>query len=448
MKLSRALIGSGLALVIAACKSSDSGETTASTSDVVTIGSLLSLTGDLAGQGRDFADTVTLAIEEINAAGGVLGKPVRVALEDDGTTVDGAKTGFSKLLAKPVSVILGPSASPQVTALAEEIKSSGVLTIGATTTSADLTTLDDGDFFFRVAPSDSYQATEIAEQLIAKVDPPALKKLCIVYRQDSYGTSLANALKDRVAAQGLVPVLAGYPPESSDLSNVVPVCDKALRCGGPTSSDAGAPDGGSPCTVGDEHEIGIAFLTFVADGAAIFDSAAKLGWSAQNERFFFSDGLRDLGIFSLLADPAVIEGGIGTAPSGPDPATPAGDTLRQLTNKFRTRFGRSPNQFIENIYDAAYLSAAAIELAGTDKSGAAARDAIRKLQDPSGTKITVGDWKSIKDAIAAKQAINLDGASGSLDFDASGDILGPYYYSIWAVKNGAITNVRVDTVTP
>jgi branched-chain amino acid transport system substrate-binding protein len=213
-------------------------------------------------------------------------------------------------------------------------------------------------------------------------------------------------------------------------------------------ADAGAGDvggGGGSCP-SDEKTIGILYITYVADGAVILDSAYKTGWSADKQRFLFSDGARDQGLLGLLANPQMLEGALGTAPSGPDPSKPEGEQLRQLQNKFKARFNRAANLFIENIYDAEYVAAAAIELAGTASSGAAVRDAVRKLQDPNGTHVQTGDWARIKDLIAQKAPINLDGASGSLDFDEHGDILPPYYYSIWSVKDGQIITVRVDTV--
>src|SRR5262249_20757531 len=158
------------------------------------------------------------------------------------------------------------------------------------------------------------------------------------------------------------------------------------------------------------------------------------------QRFFFADGARDQAIVSLVANPAMLEGALGTAPSGPPPDRPEGEQLRQLTNRFKARFNRPANLFIEDVYDAAYVAAAAIEFAGTAEDGVAVRDAIRKLQASNGTHVPTGDWKHIRELIDQKTPINLDGASGTLDFDENGDPRPPYYYAVWTVKDGTLAN--------
>lgn len=443
--MNRTILSCLFVSAVIACSTSDSGTTTPGPSQGIVIGSLNSLTGDLAGQGRDFADATTLIVEEVNAAGGVLGKPLRVEIEDDGTTAAGAKVGFSNLVGKKITGILGPSTSGQATELAELFKASRVPSISATATSPALTSLDDGDYFFRMAPSDVKQAGVIVEELVKKVDAPAIEKMCIVHRIDSYGTELANAVKTRLEAIGVKTVLESYSPEQRDLSSVMTKCNDELRCGA-GASDAGADgggDGGAGCTIGDEKKIGALFLTFVADGAAVLDSANKLGWSAQKQRFFCSDGLRDQGLFSLLQNPQMLDGAIGTAPSGPDQGTPEGERLRALRNRFQSRFGRSANLYIENIYDAGYVLVTAVELAGRGDDPTLVRDTLRKLQDPNGERVATGEWKKIRELIAAKKPINLVGASGSCDFDDKGDTKPPYYYSVWQVKDATISDVRV-----
>jgi ABC-type branched-subunit amino acid transport system substrate-binding protein len=431
------------ALALLGCPKSSSS--TADEPDSITLGSLTALTGDLSSQGRDFADVTTIVVDEINSQGGILGKKMRIELQDDGTTAAGAKVGFSNLITKNVPLVLGPSTSGETVEIVDLIKSSHILTIAATPTSPAISTLDDDDFLFRLAPSDVHQAQVLVEQLIQKVDPPAIKKMCIVFRNDSYGTNFTQIVKDKMTALGVQVTTSGYQPEALDLSHVIEPCDHDLRCGG-TGGDAGADAGGPSCTIGDEREIAVLFVTFVADGASVLDSAYKTGWSADKQRFFFPDGARDQALIQLVANPQMLEGSVGTAPSGPDTDTQDGELRRNLLAKFRARFNRDGNLFLENIYDAAYLGAAAIELAGTATNSALIRDALRKLHDPAGVQVATGEWSKIKDLIAQKQPMKLVGASGSLQFDANGDTLPPYYYSLWAVKNGVIVNTSVQTI--
>src|SRR5256885_2260337 len=62
------------------------------------IGTLTSVSGDLASLGLEFNDATSLAIEDINGSGGVLDRSVKLRVQDDATTPDGAKDGYSKLL--------------------------------------------------------------------------------------------------------------------------------------------------------------------------------------------------------------------------------------------------------------------------------------------------------------------------------------------------------------
>src|SRR5262249_38142921 len=147
-------------------------------------GLLTAVSGDLAGLGKDLTDTTNMAFDEINLAGGLFdGRPLRISLQDDGTTAEGAPIGYANLLSKGVPVILGPTVAQGVIANASQIASRMTLTIGQATSSPALTTLDDGGFFYRVVPSDAVQGIVLG-QLIADA---GVQNVCIVYRDDSYG---------------------------------------------------------------------------------------------------------------------------------------------------------------------------------------------------------------------------------------------------------------------
>jgi branched-chain amino acid transport system substrate-binding protein len=433
-------VGAALAIVLAAllapamqgCPSNESPSTPAST-ESVEIGSTVALTGDLSGTGKDNADAENLAVEEINAAGGVLGRPLKLALEDDRTTVDGARAAYSTLVARGVPAIVGPSSSSQVAAVADLIATARILTIGRTATSPNLTSLADDDFFFRVAPSDVFQGKLLARL----VRETGIQRLCIVHREDAYGTRLADVVSETLGTTVSV-TRSSYNPTSKDLSGVLRKCDPLL-C---SQNDGGAADAGAPCS--EDTKVALLMATFVTDGAAVLRSAGP--WSAKKQHFFFTDGSRDAELVRLGLPLDVLEGARGTLPSGPDTTSADGAVLLRYQNAFRSRYGAPAPAFAETAYEAIYVAATAIELAGT-ASGPAARDAMRRLSNPDGVKVSAGDWRGIRETIAAGQPIDYRGVTGGADFDANGDLSPPYYYRVWRIADGASVTDRIEKVT-
>ncbi len=424
----------GLAVAIAAIGSMgcpSNAETVES--DVLELGTTVALTGDLAGTGKDNADAAKLAVDQINANGGVLGRPIRLIVEDDRTTVDGARAAFDRLVGRRVPVIIGPSSSSQVIGVADLIASSRTLTIGRTSTSPLITTLPDDDFFFRVAPSDTFQG-----RLLAKlIHEAGVQRLCIIHREDTYGEQLASVVTRELGPTVDI-VRSSYNPANKDLSSVLPACNRLL-C---SQADGGISDAGAPCPA--DAQTGLLMLTYVSDGASILASAN--GWSASKQHFFFADGSRDNELVRLGLPGGLLEGARGTLPSGPDPASAEGAVLLAYQNAFLTRYGTPAPAFSETAFEAVYVAATAIELAGA-ASGEAARDAVRRLGDPAGTAVSAGDWKGIRDAIRTRRPIRYRGVTGDARFDENGDIEPPYYYRVWRIKNGASATEKIEKVT-
>src|SRR5262249_27388712 len=113
-----------LALLAAACgssskKSSGTSPTTAGSSNargnidgVLTLGALLPQSGDLSAIFKSLSTPIKIAVDEINAAGGVNGKPVVLKSADDGTDPNIASQSLDTLLTSDkVDAVLGPAAS-------------------------------------------------------------------------------------------------------------------------------------------------------------------------------------------------------------------------------------------------------------------------------------------------------------------------------------------------
>src|SRR5205807_131830 len=107
----------------------------------LTIGALLPQSGDLSAIYKSLATPVQMAIDEINLAGGVNGKPVVLKKADDGTKTDVATASLDTLLnSDKVDAIVGPAASGTVLGILGKVKTAGVLDCSGSATSAELTT--------------------------------------------------------------------------------------------------------------------------------------------------------------------------------------------------------------------------------------------------------------------------------------------------------------------
>jgi branched-chain amino acid transport system substrate-binding protein len=392
----------------------------------IPIGVVEPRSGDLAAQGQNQDRSLRLAIAEINAAGGVLGRPLTLTIEDDKTTPEGTANAYQAHLQAGVPVILGPDYSGGVIAIAAQIRDGKTLTLSGAATSPALAAFNDSNFFFRTVPSDAIQALVLA-RLIRK---QKCKNVCVVHRRDLYGTGLAEALIAHLKASDVDAITSSYDPKATSLSDVMPRCDE-LRSQG---ADAG-----------------IVFITFEGDGKLILDDAAESGWTANDHPVFFVDGNRRQELFSGLkqANRNAFNGALGTAPSGPELDD---GILGQRRRAFQERFmamhdGIAPGTFAENEYDTAYLAAIAIELAGSPDDREAIRDAMNRTS--AGPAMAAGDWAGIRAAIAAYGQIDYLGASGDVGLDPdSGELLPPYYIRKWTINDdGKIVDQDVETVT-
>jgi len=414
MKLPTALV---LAASLAACGGSgdDSGQ--------VRIGLLAPLSGDLALSGRDLRDTAQLAIDEINASGGLLGRDAVLDVEDDASSPNGAVSGYTRLLAGGVAAVIGPSHSPGVRALEATIKASRTLTISGSATASGLGALDDDGYFFRTVPSDTVQSTVLA----AKIMEQGCQHICLVHRRDAYGDSLSDAVVAALTAGSNPEIIdAGYDPAMS-LDGVVAGCE----------------------SIRGVEAAGALFITYQGDGRDLLDQAVKLGWNTTQHHIFLADGNRRQGLYDALAERGSLdelEGAIGTAPSGPDPSTPAGARDQAFQERYMAAYDHAASTFSESHYDATYLAAIAIELAGALDDRAAVRDAIARSS--TGTAVDAGDWNRMRATIAASGEIDYQGASGDVTLDAAtGELEPPYYIQIWSIVEGRVTSQSIETVT-
>ena len=417
------LVVGALALVASACSSDDdesSDESTTTTEAAasdrgnadgeVVLGTLVPQSGDLSNIVESLQTPIDIAAEEINEAGGVLGKPLTVIEGDDGTSPTVAQTTYNKLVnTDKVDAIIGPAPSSVAAKLAESLGTDKVPTCSGSTTAANLTGVGDG-YFFRTAPGDSLQGPALAE-LIAK-DNHA--KVAIVARNDDYGKGFSESLQAALEEGGAeVTEVVLYNPDSN--SGYSADVQKAV----------------------DSSPEAVVVLGFNDDGAQILNEMIGQGAGPADIPIYTADGMQSSTFGETVdpSDPSKIAGIKGTAPA----AAPAG-----IDHPFTAKFAATEVDpiFSAYYYDCTNLMALAIEAAGSD-DGADVQEAFAKNLEGDNDCQTFAECKQF---LGAGETIHYRGASSVFD---SWETMEPGtgVYDVWQYDaEGAVETLDVEQI--
>jgi branched-chain amino acid transport system substrate-binding protein len=169
------------------------------TNDTVPIGATFPLSGPVAFYGTESRDGAQLAIDEINAAGGLLGKKLSLLAEDD--EGDAAKTlnAFTKLTTRDkVSFVLGSSTSGATMAMTQQAQQNKVIIVSPSATNVDVTKA--GDYVFRACFIDPFQGIVGADFAF---DTLGARRAAVLYDAGAdYNTGLADEFKKEFRAIG------------------------------------------------------------------------------------------------------------------------------------------------------------------------------------------------------------------------------------------------------
>src|SRR3954447_1731609 len=171
----------------------------------ITIGHVASLTGDTATFGVSAEEGIRLALDEVNAKGGVLGKKVKVLTEDDRSQPDEAKTAANKLITRDKAVaLLGEIASSRSIAMAPVADDAKVPMLSPGSTNPKLTVDPDTnqarEYVFRACFIDPFQGTAVANFALNDLK---LKRFAILFPVNSdYGTGLRDYFEEAVKKGG------------------------------------------------------------------------------------------------------------------------------------------------------------------------------------------------------------------------------------------------------
>jgi len=153
---------SAVALALAGCKPTDGGSGAGGAdADTIKIGEFASLTGKEAAFGKSSHNGTLLAIEEANAAGGVLGRRIELVYEDNRSTPGESATIVKKLITRDgVVAVLGEVASGRSLEAAPICQANKIPMISPSSTNPKVT--ETGDYIFRVCFTDPFQGKLLA----------------------------------------------------------------------------------------------------------------------------------------------------------------------------------------------------------------------------------------------------------------------------------------------
>lgn len=179
------------ALLLAACSGGNSGGGDGGHAPLV-FGTLLPETGAAAALGPSMITGSQLAIEDINAAGGVLGSEVTLEGTDSSDDPAVATAGFDQLISRGVNVVLGTASSSMSLAVLDKAVGSGVLMCSGANTSTDFTTYPHEGYYFRTSASAPLEATALVKMISEEGD----ERIALIGRADSFGKPFLDALEE------------------------------------------------------------------------------------------------------------------------------------------------------------------------------------------------------------------------------------------------------------
>jgi branched-chain amino acid transport system substrate-binding protein len=186
------------ALVALACNPGREAQTTDATSDIP-VGVYGALTGGEAAFGTSTVQGAKIAADEINAAGGINGRKIRLVIEDDQGKAEEAATVVTKLItSSDVVALIGENSSNQSLAAAPIAQANGVPMISPSSTNPAVT--EKGEFIFRVCFTDPYQGKALAAFVRKNLNLQTAAIL--VDQKNDYSVGLASVFRKEFEGAG------------------------------------------------------------------------------------------------------------------------------------------------------------------------------------------------------------------------------------------------------
>ncbi|MDC0713687.1 ABC transporter substrate-binding protein [Stigmatella sp. ncwal1] len=400
--------------------------------DAVQIGAVLplSLSATDPSQGKDASEeqglnAILLALDEINQRGAA-GRRITLNLCDTAADIARTRQQTEWLVNDKKIAALLTAGSNQTLAAAEVTLAKGVLTMSSTATSPELTSRESNTslgLLWRTAPSDAIQGNVIADLLLSDPRFTAVKKVGILYLDDQYGQGLFNVITEKLGTSTSKQFRAtAYARKTGNIASPMKQIDDF--------------DPDLTVVVGFEDDV-----SRIIESAQAFDNLK----AASGHRWFFTDSVKDAALLDDSTVLAAIQNSFGTAP-----AQGAGQAFNAFQSRFRSKYNDvdpSNYSFTSHSYDSMYLLGLAVAYAqgqGGQVTGLKMAEGLTQVSSlGAAVQMTSSAFGQLSGELASGRSINVEGASGSLQFDEAGEAPSPI--ELWQVQGSNF--VTVDTLS-
>lgn len=386
----------------------------AAPADGLKLGALLPTTGDLQSIGQPMSEVLPLAVETINACGGVNGKPVSLVLADDQTDPTVGVEGMTKLVeVDKVAGVVGSFASSVSGAAVDVAVRNKVMMISPGSTSPVFTErAKKGEFqgfWARTAPPDTYQAEALAKLAFER----GHKRVATIVINNDYGVGFEQKFIAAFKKLGGTVVNEAkptrYDPKAATFESEV------------NAAFSQKPDA-------------VAAILYVESGALLLKAAYEQGLS-KGVQIMLTDGMKTDDLAKQVGmgsdGKPIVAGAIGTVP-GAD-----GESLTALTELVQRKLNKAPAAFVPQTWDAVMLMALAAQAAG-ENTGTGIQSKIREVSSGDGEVVT--DVCKGLELLKAGKKVNYQGTSGNVDIDENGDVVGNY--DVWNVESDGKISIK------
>ena len=343
-KAASIVLASAMVVSLAACGSSNDKGSSADT-DTFKIGGIGPTTGDNAIYGTAVKNGIQLAVDEINAAGGINGKQIEYKFEDDQSDAEKSVNAYNTLKDWGMQMLIGTTTSTPCTAVVEESHNDNLFQLTPSATAVESIQYDNA---FRMCFSDPDQGKASADYIS---ENNLAKKIAVIYNSsDTYSSGVYQKFAEQAKTLGLDIVAAEAFTADSKTDFSVQL-QKA--------KDAGAE---------------LVFLPiYYQEASLILAQANKMGFAP---KWFGCDGMD--GLLALDGfDAALAENLMFLTPFTADAEDEA---TQKFVSDFEAAFKGTPNQFAADAYDCVYVIKEVAEKAELtpDMSVSDMSDALKK----------------------------------------------------------------------
>lgn len=393
-----------LAMLVTACGGSSSGNGGSTNTSPIKVGVIGPMSGFESFIGPDILKGVQIAVDQINANGGIMGRQVQIVTADTAGDAVDAVPALRKLInVDQVNLIVGPSSleAQAVLPILQQSKIPDVI-VGGTTQLDNLVST----YVWRSSPSDNLLGVAMAYYANSK----GYTKAALVFGSNESAQTLKAPVVDAFKRHGgtIVADISLVPDQSSYRSEI-----EQLYAANPQ----------------------VVFTQVDAQtGATLFSEIKELKGLGLP---FIGTDVTASSDFIKAIKPSVAQQ-VLTSLQG---TSTGGQATTEFTQLYQQKFSATPVELADYGYDAMNVLALAVDAAGS-LNGDAVGGKMKTVANPPGT--TVYDYKTGYKDLKAGTKINYDGASGPMDFNEHNNVTGGFD----AVASDATGNIKVvQTIT-